>query len=116
MKITRKEEKITEHELNDMYAEKLLQKYYEKKYGDDLNPFEEFLTLAVWVDKDTGIDHFYDISRFENYEECKEDDNINRLTFTNRRNCYVLFITGKRLEFLEDKPIYVVIEAEAIER
>lgn len=116
MKITRKEEKITEDMLNDMYAEKLLQKYYEKKYGDNPNLYEEFLSLAVWVDKDTGVEHIYDISRFENYEECKEDDNVNRLTFTNRRNCYVLFITGKRVEFLEDKPIYVVIESEAIER
>jgi len=116
MKITRKEEKFTEAMLNDMYAEKLLQKYYEKKYGDNPNLYEEFLSLAVWVDKDTGVEHIYDIGRFENYEECKEDDNVNRLTFTNRRNCYVLFITGKRVEFLEDKPIYVVIESEAIER
>lgn len=116
MKITRKEEKFTEAMLNDMYAEKLLQKFYEKKYGDNPNLCEEFLSLAVWVDKDTGVEHLNDISRFENYEECKEDDNINRLTFTNRRNCYTLFITGKRVEFLEDNPIYVVIESEAIER
>lgn len=116
MKITRKEEKITEDMLNDMYAEKLLQKCYEKKYGSGTNFIEEFLSLAVWVDKDTGLEHIYDIDRFENYEECKEDDKVNRFTFTNRRNCYILFITGKRVTFLEDKPIYVVIEAEAIER
>lgn len=116
MKITRKEEKITEAILNDMYAEKLLQKFYEKKYGDDHSLCEEFLSLAVWVDKDTGIEHMCDISKFENYAECKEEDSINRLIFTNRRNCYTLFITGKRVEFLEDKPIYVVIESEAIER
>lgn len=116
MKITRKEEKITEDMLNDMYAEKLLQKFYEKKYGGNPNLCEEFLSLAVWVDKDTGIEHLFDMARFENYEECKEDDEVNRFTFTSRKNCYVLFITGKRLEFLVDKPIYVVIEAEAIER
>lgn len=114
MKITRKEEKITEDMLNDMYAEKLLEKYYNKKYGN-YGGIEEYLSLAVWVDKSTGLDHLYDIDRFENYEECKEDDNVNRLTFTSRINCYVLFITGKRVTFLEDKPIYVVIESEAIE-
>lgn len=116
MKITRKEEKFTEAMLNDMYAEKLLQKFYEKKYESDTNFIEEFISLAVWVDKDTGLEHICDIGRFENYEECKEDDNVNRLTFTNRRNCYILFITGKRVTLLKDKPIYVVIEAEAIER
>lgn len=116
MKITRKEEKFTEDMLNDMYAEKLLQKFYEKKYGNNPNLCEEFLSLAVWVDKDTGVEHIYDMARFENYEECREDDNINRLTFTNRRNCYTLFITGKRVEFLKDKPLYFVIESEAIER
>lgn len=115
MKITRKEEKITEDMLNDMYAEKLLEKYYNKKYGN-YGGIEEYLSLAVWVDKDTGVEHLNDIDRFENYEECKEDDNVNRLTFTSRRNCYILFITGKRVTFLEDKPIYVVIESEAIER
>ena len=116
MKITKKEEKFTEAMLNDMYAEKLLQKFYEKKYGDNLNICEEFLSLAVWVDKDTGIEHMFDMARFENYEECREDDEVNRFTFTSRRNCYVLFITGKRVEFLEGKPIYVVSESEAIER
>lgn len=116
MKITRKEEKFTEDMLNDMYAEKLLQKFYEKKYGDNPNLCEEFLSLAVWVDKDTGVEHIYDMDRFENYEECREDDELNRFTFTSRHNCYTLFITGKRVELLEDKPIYVVIESEAIER
>lgn len=115
MKITRKEAKFTENMLNDMYAEKLLEKYYNKKYGN-YGDIEEYLSLAVLVDKSTGLDHLYDIDRFENYEECKEDDNVNRLTFTSRSNCYVLFITGKRVTFLEDKPIYVVIESEAIER
>lgn len=114
MKITRKEVKITERELNDMYAEKLLEKYYNKKYGN-YGGIEVYLSLAVWVDKSTGLDHLYDIDTFENYEECKEDDNVNRLIFSSRINCYILFITGKRVTFLEDKPIYVVIEAEAIE-
>lgn len=115
MKITRKEVKITERELNDMYAEKLLEKYYDKKYGND-GGIEEYLSLAVWVDKDTGLDHLYDIARFEDYAECKKDDETNRSTFNFRQNCYLLFITGKRVTFLKDKPIYVVIEAEAIER
>lgn len=115
MKITRKEEKITEAMLNDMYAEKLLEKYYNKKYGN-YGGIEEYLTLAVWVDKDTGLDHLYDIERFEDYAECKIDDEVNRCTFNSRKNCYTLFITGKRVTFLKDKPIYVVIEAEAIER
>lgn len=114
MKITRKEEKVTEQMLNDMYAEKLLEKYYDKKYGND-GGIEEYLSLAVWVDKDTGLDHLYDIARFEEYADCKDDDNANRV-FLTRKNCYVLFITGKRVTFLKDKPIYVVIEAEAIER
>lgn len=115
MKITRKEEKITEDMLNDMYAEKLLEKYYNKKYGN-YGGIEEYLSLAVWVDKSTGLDQLYDIARFENYEECKEDDNVNRLSFTSRINCYILFITGKRIECLGDKPLYFVIESEAIER
>ena len=115
MKITRKEVKITERELNDMLAEKLLEKYYDKKYGND-GGIEEYLSLAVWVDKDTGLDHLYDIERFEDYAECNEDNETNRLTFNYRQNCYILFITGKRVTFLKDKPIYVVIEAEAIER
>ena len=116
MKITRKEVKITERELNDMYAEKLLEKYYNKKYGNDANYTEELLALAVWVDKDTGLDHLYDIARFEDYAECKKDDETNRSTFNFRQNCYLLFITGKRVTFLKDSPIYIVIEAEAIER
>ena len=115
MKITRKEVKINENMLNDMYAEGLLQKYYEKKYGDS-NMTEEFLCLAVWVDKLTGTDHIYDIASFETYDECKEDDKLNRTLFNGRCNCYILFITGKRIVFLKDKPLYVVIEAEAIER
>lgn len=116
MKITKKEEKFTEAMLNDMYAEKLLQKYYEKKYGDNPNLYEEFLSLAVWVDKDTGDEHIYDMNRFENYEECREDDEANRYIFNKRNNCYDIFITGKRIEFLKDKPLYFVIESEAIER
>ena len=115
MKITRKEVKITERELNDMLAEKLLEKYYNKKYDND-GGIEEYLSLAVYVEKDTGLDYLYDIERFENYAECKEDDKTNRRTFNFRNNCYTLFITGKRVTFLKDKPIYVVIEAEAIER
>lgn len=115
MKITRKEVKITEREINDMLAEKLLEKYYNKKYGND-GGIEEYLSLAVWVGKDTGVDHLYDIARFEDYAECKEDDETNKSTFNYRQNCYILFITGKRVTFLKDKPIYVVIEAEAIER
>ena len=115
MKITRKEEKITEDMLTDMYAEDLLQKYYKKKYGDD-NMTEKFLSLAVWVDKLTGNEHVYDIASFDNYDECKEDDKLNRTLFNGRCNCYLLFITGKRLVFLKDNPLYVVIEAEAIER
>ena len=115
MKITRKEVKITERELNDMLAEKLLEKYYNKKYGN-YGGIEEYLSLAVYVEKDTGLDHLYDIERFEDYAECKEDDKTNRSTFNYRQNCYILFITGKRVTFLKDKPIYVVIEAEAIER
>ena len=114
MKITRKEEKVTEQMLNDMYAEKLLEKYYDNKYGND-GGIEKYLSLAVWVDKDTGFDHLYDFERFEEYADCKDDDNANRVFFT-RKNCYALFITGKRVTFLKDKPIYVVIEAEAIER
>ena len=116
MKITRKEEKFTEAMLNDMYAEKLLQKFYEKKYGDNPNLCEEFLSLAVWVDKATGIDHIYDLGRFESYEECKEDDKVNRVTFNARNNCYILFITGKRVELSNEKVIYFTIEAEAVER
>ena len=115
MKITRKEEKITENMLTDMYAETLLKKFYEKKYGDS-NMIEEYLCLAVWVDKLTGIEHLYDIATFDNYDECKEDDKLNRTLFNGRCNCYILFITGKRIVFLKDKPLYVVIEAEAIER
>ena len=114
MKITRKEEKVTEQMLNDMFAEKLLEKYYDKKYGND-GGIEEYLSLAVWVDKDTGLDHLYDLGRFEEYADCKNDDNANRV-FLTRKNCYSLFITGKRVTFLKDKPIYVVIEADAIER
>lgn len=115
MKITRKTDKIAEDMLTDMYAETLLKKFYEKKYGDS-NMTEEFLSLSVWLDKDTGDEHLYDIATFDNYDECKEDDKFNRIISENRRNCYNLFITGKRLAFLKDKPIYVVIEAEAIER
>ena len=88
---------------------------YEKKYGDD-NMTEEFLSLVVWVDKLTGFEHLYDIASFGTYDECKEDDKVNRTLFNGRCNCYILFITGKRLVFLKDKPLYVVIEAEAIER
>lgn len=115
MKITRKEEKITEDMLTDMYAEGLLKKYYERNC-DDSNMVKEFISLSVWIDKDTGFEHLFDISTFDNYYECKEDDKFNRTISVNRRNCYNLFITGKRLVFLKDKPIYVVIEAEAIER
>ena len=115
MKITRKKDNFTEDMLTDMYAESLLQKYYEKKYGD-INMAEEYLCLAVWVDKLTGIEHLYDIATFDNYDECKLDDKLNRTLFNGRPNCYLLFITGKRLVFLKDKPLYVVIEAEAIER
>ena len=115
MKITRKKDSFTEDMLTDMYAEGLLEKYYKKKYGDD-NMTEEYLCLAVWVDKLTGADHVYDISSFDNYDECKEDDKLNHTLFNVRCNCYLLFITGKRLVFLKDKPLYVVIEAEAIER
>lgn len=115
MKITRKEEKITERELNDMLAEKLLEKYYKLKYDND-GGIEEYLSLAVRIEKDTGIEYLYDIERFEDYAECKEDDKTNRRTFNFHNNCYILFITGKRVTFLKDKPIYVVIEAEAIER
>ena len=115
MKITRKKDSFTEDMLTDMYAEGLLQKYYEKKYGGS-NMTEEFLSLAVWVDKLTGSEHLYDMSIFDNYDECKEDDELNRTSFNERCNCYILFITGKRVTFLKDKPIYVVIEAEAIER
>ena len=115
MKITRKKDSFTEDMLTDMYAEGLLEKYYKKKYGDD-NMTEEFLSLAVWVDKLTGDDHMYDISACDDYDECKEDDKLNRTLFNGRCNCYLLFITGKRLVFLKDKPLYVVIEAEAIER
>ena len=115
MKITRKKDNFTEDMLTDMYAEGLLEKYYKKKYGDD-NMTEEFLSLAVWVDKLTGDDHMYDISACDDYDECKEDDKLNRTLFNGRCNCYILFITGKRVVFLKDKPLYVVIEAEAIER
>ena len=115
MKITRKIDNFTEDMLTDMYAEGLLQKYYEKKYGDS-NMTEEYLCLAVWVDKLTGIEHLYDISIFDTYDECKEDDKLNHTLFNGRCNCYLLFITGKRIAFLKDKPLYTVIEAEAIER
>ena len=114
MKITRKEEKVTEQMLNDMLAEKLLEKYYKSNFDTD-GGIEEYLSLAVWIDKDTGVDYLYDIGRFDTYEECKKDENANRV-FLTRKNCYALFITGKRVTFLKDKPIYVVIEAEAIER
>lgn len=115
MKITRKKDNFTEDMLTDMYAEGLLQKYYEKKYGD-INMTEEFLSLAVWVDKLTGIEHLYDIASFDTYDECKEDDKLNHTIFNVRCNCYILFITGKRVVFLKDKPLYIVIEGEAIER
>ena len=114
MKITKKEEKINENMLNDMYAEKLLEKYYKTRFDND-GGIEEYLSLAVWIDKDTGLDYLYDIGRFDTYEECKQDDNANRV-FITRKNCYALFITGKRVPFLKDNPLYVVIEAEAIER
>lgn len=113
MKITRKETRFDEAMLNDMYAERLLEKYYKMKYESGAT--EEFLTLAVWVDKDTGVDHMYDMCTFENYGECREDDKLNRSLFNSRCNCYRLYITGKRIAFLKDKPIFVVIEAEAIE-
>ena len=115
MKITRKKDSFTEDMLTDMYAEGLLQKFYEKKYGDS-NMTEEYLCLAVWVDKLTGIEHLYDLEIFDTYDECKEDDETNRNAFNYRQNCYIIYITGKRLVFLKDKPLYVVIEAEAIER
>lgn len=115
MKITRREDKFTEEMLTDMFAEKMLEKYYNKKYGSDNNLFEEFLSLAILVYKDTGTDYLYDIARFDNYEDCKDDDKINRSYFRNRTNCYLLFITGKRIDFLKDSPLYTVIEAEAIE-
>lgn len=115
MKITRKKDSFTEDMLTDMYAEGLLKKYYEKNC-DDSNMTKEFISLSVWIDKDTGREHFYDIATFDNYEECKEDDKFNRIISENRSNCYNLFITGKRLVFLKDNPLYVVIEAEAIER
>ena len=115
MKVRRKKDGFTEDMLTDMYAEGLLEKYYKKKYGDD-NMTEEFLSLVVWVDKLTGFEHLYDIASFGTYDECKEDDKVNRTLFNGRCNCYILFITGKRLVFLKDKPLYVVIEAEAIER
>ena len=115
MKITRKKDNFTEDMLTDMYAETLLKKYYERDCDND-NMSEEFLSLAVRVDKDTGFEHLYDISTFDNYDECKEDDKFNRIMSENRSNCYNLFITGKRITFLKDKPLYVVIEAEAIER
>lgn len=101
--------------LTDMYAETLLKRFYEKEFGDS-NMTEEFISLSVWIDKDTGDEHLYDIATFDNYDECKEDVNFNRIISVNRRNCYNLFITGKRLVFLKDNPLYVVIEAEAIER
>ena len=101
--------------LTDMYAESLLEKCYNKKYETQYSVLEEFITLAVWVDKDTGVDHIYDISTFGSYEECKEDDKLNRVLFNSRSNCYRLYITGKRIVFLKDKPLFVVIEAEAIE-
>ena len=115
MRIIRKKDSFTEDMLTDMYAETLLKKFYEKRYGND-NMTEEFLSLAVWVDKDTGFEHLYDIATFDNYDECKEDDESNRNAFSYRQNCYIIYITGKRLVFLKDKPLYVVIEAEAIER
>ena len=114
MKITRKEVKFTEDMLNDMYAEKLLEKYYTRACVS--GPIEAFLSLAVWVDKNTGIDYLYDISALDNYEDCKQDYKVNRDIFNKRNNCYNIFITGKRIEFLKDKPIYLVIESEAIER
>ena len=114
MKIVRKEVKINENMLNDMYAEKLLEKYYKSNFDND-GGIEEYLSLAAWIDKNTGLDYLCDIGRFDTYEECKEDDKANRV-FAARKDCYVLFITGKRVTFLKDKPIYVVIEAEAIER
>lgn len=115
MKIIRKQDEFTEAMLNDMFAEKMLEKYYEEKYGNENNLFEEFLSLAVLVYKDTGIDYLCDIDRFDNYEDCKNDDKINRSWFRNHTNSYLLFITGKRIEFLKDSPLYIVIEAEAIE-
>lgn len=115
MKITRKKDNFTEDMLTDMYAEGLLQKYYEKKYGA-YNMAKKYLCLAVWVDKLTGSEHLYDISTFDNYDECKEDDNLNRTLFDGRSNCYILFITGKRIVSLKDRPLFTVIEAEAIER
>ena len=114
MKITRKEEKFTEAMLNDMYAEKLLEKYYTRACLS--GSIESFLILAVWVDKNTGLDYLYDITALDNYEDCKQDDKTNREIFNKRNNCYNIFITGKRIAFLKDKPIYVVIESEAIER
>lgn len=113
MKITRKEEKFTEAMLNDMYAEKLLEKYYDSDCAG--GGVELFISLCVWVQKDTGLDFLSDISLFDTYEECKEDYNFNRAVFTTHDNCYQIFITGKRIAYLKDKPLYVVIESEAIE-
>lgn len=114
MKITRKEVKITEDMLNDMCAEKLLEKYYTSECVS--GPIESFLSLAVRIDKNTGIDYLYDIAVFDNYEDCKQDEKFNRKIFNIRNDCYNIFITGKRIEFLKDKPLYLVIESEAIER
>ena len=68
MKITRKEVKINENMLIDMYVEKLLEKYYVSNFDTD-GGIEEYLSLAVWVDKNTGLDYLYDIGRFDTYEE-----------------------------------------------
>lgn len=113
MKIARKESKVTEDMLSDMYAQILLEKYFKKKYGDCNS--EGYLSLSVWIDKDTGADFLYDMAIFDNYEECKEDDKLNRTLFGSRCNCYSLFITGKRVVISKDKAIIILIEAEAIE-
>ena len=116
MKITRKKDNFTEDMLTDMYAEKLLEKYFKQKYSDSTAP--GYLSLCVWVDKDTGNDYCYDITLSRNYKECKDDDNLNRILFARGRrlNCYSLFITGQRIVLPNNKAIIVLIEAEAIER
>lgn len=116
MKITRKENKFTEDMLNDMYAEKLLEKYFKEKYSE--RTAQGYLSLCAWVDKDTGNDYCYDITLSRNYKECKDDNDLNRILFADGRrlNCYSLFITGQRIVLPNDKAIIVLIEAEAIER
>lgn len=113
MTITKKEDKV-EAMLNDMYAEQIVEKYYKREFDDKFTT-ECYLSLCVYIDKNTGLDFYLEMSRFENPEDCFDDNHINKGIYNTRDNVYYLYITAKRVQFLKDSAIYVVMTCEAIE-